>query len=211
MNMLQLTFPAAVTHRLKAVTAFELLEESVQTVFSGSVKVTSLKPPKHKLKNVSSAHLLFMFLLFSCWLILFISVKRTQLIQFHCFYLQKVSEEEEGNTELTSGNDSDGQQLPTHNHSGLTQSHPEWTQWVNEDATTNWLCCFHAEQARVNLLNQNILSAVIQSPYDNGQQHFCSVMIWSEQFLFDLIWSVLFCFVLFWFNFQFGFISIIIL
>ncbi len=42
--------------------------------------------------------------------------------------LQKVGEEEEGNSELQTGNDSDGQQLPTHNNGGHTHPHTEWTQ-----------------------------------------------------------------------------------
>lgn len=51
----------------------------------------------------------------------------TDLLLCVCFpSLQEVGEEEEGNSELQTGNDSDGQQLPTHNHGG--HAHAERTQ-----------------------------------------------------------------------------------
>lgn len=45
-----------------------------------------------------------------------------------CFPLQEVGEEEEGNAELQTGNDSDGHQQPTHHHGGHTHTHTQWTQ-----------------------------------------------------------------------------------
>jgi len=48
---------------------------------------------------------------------------------------QEVGKEEEGNSELQTGNDSDGQQLSTHNCGG--HAHTERAQWVHPHTPTH--------------------------------------------------------------------------